>query len=321
MREPTIDQAAGLRRLGTRQPVNVIAITGGKGGVGKTVVAVNLGAALAAQGRSTMLLDADFGLANVDVLLGLSARLNLEHVVNGECALDDVIVTAPCGLRVVPAASGSVGMASLGRAQHAGLVHSFSRLLEPLDVLLVDTAAGVGDAVITFSEAAQRVVVVVCDEPASLTDAYGLIKALSRRQSGCRFEIVANMVDNAAQGRVLYEKLLRVCDRFLGLTPSYFGYVPYDEYSAPRDPRSDDRRRGVPEQPVGARAVAPRGRRRELEPESRRARRNRVLHGTDVAAARAARGDRCGMNAGYHNPDRARTCRRSTSSCSSTASS
>jgi flagellar biosynthesis protein FlhG len=230
MREVTIDQAAGLRRLGARQPVNVIAITGGKGGVGKTVLAVNLGAALAAQGRSTMLLDADLGLANVDVLLGLNARLNLEHVINGECALDDVIVTAPCGLRVVPAASGSVGMASLGRAQHAGLVHAFSRLLEPLDVLLVDTAAGVGDAVITFSEAAQRVVVVVCDEPASLTDAYGLIKALSRRQSGCRFEIVANMVDHAAQGRVLYEKLLRVCDRFLGITPSYFGHVPYDEY-------------------------------------------------------------------------------------------
>jgi flagellar biosynthesis protein FlhG len=230
MRESTIDQAAGLRRLGTPQPVNVIAITGGKGGVGKTVVAVNLGAALAAQGRSTMLLDADLGLANVDVLLGLNARLNLEHVVNGECALDDVIVTAPCGLRVVPAASGSVSMATLGRAQHAGLVHAFSRLLEPLDVLLVDTAAGVGEAVVTFSEAAQRVVVVVCDEPASLTDAYGLIKVLARRQSGCRFEIVANMVDNAAQGRALYEKLLRVCDRFLGVTPSYFGYIPYDEY-------------------------------------------------------------------------------------------
>jgi flagellar biosynthesis protein FlhG len=230
MRERTIDQASGLRRLGTPQPVNVIAITGGKGGVGKTVVAVNLGAAIAAQGRSTMLLDADLGLANVDVLLGLNARLNLEHVVNGECALDDVIQTAQCGLRVVPAASGSVSMASLGRAQHAGLVHAFSRLLEPIDVLLIDTAAGVGDAVVTFSEAAQRVVVVVCDEPASLTDAYGLIKVLCKRHAGCRFEILANMVDSAAHGRALYEKLMRACHRFLGITPSYFGYVPYDEY-------------------------------------------------------------------------------------------
>src|SRR4029079_6205370 len=137
MREGTIDQAAGLRRLRTQQPVHVIAITGGKGGVGKTVVAVNLGAALAAQGRSTMLLDADLGLANVDVLLGLNARLNSEHVLNWECALDDVIVTAPCGLRVVPAASGSATMASLGRAQHPGLGAPFSPRPQPLDVLLV----------------------------------------------------------------------------------------------------------------------------------------------------------------------------------------
>jgi flagellar biosynthesis protein FlhG len=225
-----LDQAAGLRRLGAPQPVKVVAITGGKGGVGKTLVSVNIGAALAQAGRSTMLLDADLGLANVDVLLGLHARLNLEHVVNGDCALEDVIVTASSGLKVVPATSGSVAMATLGRAQHAGLVNAFSQLFEPLDVLLVDTAAGLGDAVMTFSEAAQRVVVVVCDEPASLTDAYGLIKVLSRRQAGCRFEIVSNMVDSSAQGRALFDKLARVCDRFLGLTPSYLGHVPYDEY-------------------------------------------------------------------------------------------
>jgi flagellar biosynthesis protein FlhG len=230
MGEKTLDQAAGLRRLGARQPVNVVAITGGKGGVGKTLLAVNLGAALARRGRATMLLDADLGLANVDVLLGLNARHNLEHVVSGECSLDDVIVTAASGLRVVPASSGSSAMATLGRAQHAGLIHAFSQLLEPLDVLLIDTAAGLGDGVLTFSAAAQRVVVVVCDEPASLTDAYGLIKVLNRRQSGCRFEIVASMVAGAAQGRTLYEKVARVCHRFLGITPAYFGYVPHDEY-------------------------------------------------------------------------------------------
>src|SRR5690606_25956298 len=115
------------------------------------------------------------------------------HVVSGECSLEDVIVTASSGLRVVPAASGNHGMANLTRAQHAGLVHAFSQLPEPLDVLLIDTAAGLGDGVLTFAGAAQRVVVVVCDEPASLTDAYGLIKVLHRRQAGCRFEVVANM--------------------------------------------------------------------------------------------------------------------------------
>ena len=230
MHDLTLDQAAGLRRMNTRRATKVIAITGGKGGVGKTLTAVNLGAALAGLGRSTMLLDADLGMANVDVLLGLRSRLNLEHVVNGECGLEDVILTAPSGLRIVPASSGSVSMATLGRAQHAGLIHSFSQLLEPLDVLLVDTGAGVGDSVVTFTEAAQRIVVLVCDEPASLTDAYGLIKVLARRNSGCRFEIVANMVESPAHGRDLYEKLMRVCHRFLGLTPAYLGYIPNDDY-------------------------------------------------------------------------------------------
>jgi len=225
-----LDQASGLRRLNAPRSVKVVAITGGKGGVGKTLTAVNLGAALAGLGRSTMLLDADFGLANVDVLLGMKARQNLEHVMSGQCALEDVILTSTSGLRVVPATSGSVNMATLSRAQHAGLIGAFSQLLEPLDVLLVDTAAGLGDGVITFSEAAQRVVVLVCDEPASLTDAYGLIKVLSRRQPSCRFEVVANMVDSAVQGRELYEKLMRVCHRFLGITPAYFGYVPNDDY-------------------------------------------------------------------------------------------
>ena len=229
MADLCLDQAAGLRRI-ARRGTKVIAITGGKGGVGKTLTAVNLGTALARLGRSTMLLDADFGLANADVLLGMQARLNLEHVLGGECALEDIILTASSGLRVVPASSGSFNMATLNRLQHAGLIGAFSELFEPLDLLLIDTAAGLGDDVVTFAEAAQRVVVVVCDEPASLTDAYGLIKVLARRQPGCRFDVVANMVDTPAQGRELYDKLVRVCHRFLGISPTYFGYVPNDDY-------------------------------------------------------------------------------------------
>ena len=230
MREAYPDQAAGLRRLRSTRSTKVIAITGGKGGVGKTLTAVNLGAALAKLGRSAMLLDADLGLANVDVLLGLKPRLNLEHVLAGQCTLDDVILTAPSGLRVVPASSGSLNMATLSRLHHAGLIHAFSQVLEPLDVLLIDTAAGLGEGVVTFSEAAQRVVVLVCDEPASLTDAYGLIKVLSRRHAACRFEVVANMVETPAHGRELYDKLMRVCQRFLGINPAYLGYVPHDDY-------------------------------------------------------------------------------------------
>jgi flagellar biosynthesis protein FlhG len=230
MPELRLDQAAGLRRLNAPRPVKVIAVTGGKGGVGKTVVAVNLGAALARLGRRTMLLDADLGLANADVLLGLRARLNLEHVITGECALEDVIVTAPSGLRVVPASSGSFDMATLARAQHAGLINAFSEILEPVDVLLIDTAAGLGDGVMTFSAAAHHVAVVVCDEPASITDAYGLIKVLTRRQPDCRFEVIANMVDGPGHGRALYDKIARVSQRFLGVAPAYCGFIPHDEY-------------------------------------------------------------------------------------------
>lgn len=230
MAEFGLDQASGLRRLSAPQPVTVVAITGGKGGIGKSNVAINLGTALCHLGREVMVLDGDLGLANVDVLLGLRARFNLEHVIDGECALEDVIVTADSGLHVVPASSGSFSMANLSRAGHAGLIHAFSDLFEPLDVLLIDTAAGLNESVMTFTLAAQRVVVVVCDEPASLTDAYGLIKALSRRQPGCRIEVVTNMTETPAHGRALYEKLARVSHRFLGVSPAYFGNVPYDEY-------------------------------------------------------------------------------------------
>ena len=224
------DQAAGLRRLRAARPVKTIAITGGKGGVGKTSVAINLGTAFSQLGRASMLLDADMGLANVDVLLGLRTRYNLEHVISGDCGLRDVIVTAPSGLRVVPASSGNLEMATLDRAHHAGVINAFSELFDPLDILLVDTAAGLSGAVLTYTEAAHRVIVVVSDDPASLTDAYGLIKVMRRRQPSCRIEVVASMVAGYAQGRALYEKLARVTNRFLGFVPGYVGAVPYDDY-------------------------------------------------------------------------------------------
>ncbi len=230
MPEASTDQADGLRRLGAREAVRTVAITGGKGGIGKTTAAINLGTALCELGRKVMLLDADLGLANADVLLGLRTRFNLEHVINGDCALADVIVTAGSGLRLVPASSGSLEMATLDRAQHAGIISAFSELFEPVDHLLIDTAAGINESVLAYSEAAQRVVVIVCDEPASLTDAYGLIKVLHRRRPNARIEIVANMVDSAAQGRTLYEKLARVSDRFLRFVPAYCGAIPQDDY-------------------------------------------------------------------------------------------
>src|SRR5690606_15543687 len=144
------DQAAGLRRRQTQQPVKVIAMTGGKGGVGKTNLCVNLGVALGLLERRVMLLDADLGLANVDVLLGLKPAASLAQVMRGEKGLRDIIVSGPAGIRVVPGASGLSELADMTPAGHAGLIHAFSELTENIDYLLVDTAAGISSGVLNF---------------------------------------------------------------------------------------------------------------------------------------------------------------------------
>ena len=223
------DQAAGLRRVARRRPVRVVAVTSGKGGVGKTNVSVNLAISLAKQGDDVMLLDADLGLGNADVLLGLQPRLNLSHVLDGECGLEDILIQGPAGLRLIPASSGVRRMTNLNPMQHAGVIRAFSELAVPLDTLIVDTAAGTSDTVTSFVNACQEIVVVVCDEPASITDAYALIKVLSRDFDRPRFRILVNMARSAAEGRDLYLKLARVTDRFLSVGLDFLGVIPFDD--------------------------------------------------------------------------------------------
>src|SRR5690606_13060469 len=216
--------------MGSMHPVQVIAVTGGKGGVGKTNVSVNLSMALADLGRRVMLMDADLGLANVDVLLGLTPKRTLADVINGECDLKDVLVQGPGGIRIVPAASGTQSMVQLSPVQHAGLIQAFSDISDNLDVLVIDTAAGIGDGVVSFVRAAQEVLVVVCDEPTSITDAYALIKLLNRDYGMNRFRVLANMAHSPQAGRNLFAKLTKVTDRFLDdVALQYLGAVPYDE--------------------------------------------------------------------------------------------
>jgi flagellar biosynthesis protein FlhG len=219
-----------LAELNACKPVKVIAVTGGKGGVGKTTVSANLAVSIAARGRDVMLLDADLGLANVDVILGLHTRFHLGHVLKGECALEDAIVTGPHGLQIVPAASGITPMANLSDTEHAGIIRAFSDLYHRVDVLVVDTAAGLHHSVTTFSQAAHHVLVVVCDEPASITDAYALIKVLSREHGVRRFQILANQTRRSGEGPGLFQKIARVCDRFLNVTLEFAGSVPFDDY-------------------------------------------------------------------------------------------
>ena len=228
--KPVVDQAAGLRRLAKPRPVRVIAVTSGKGGVGKTNVSVNLAVAMAQRGKEVMLLDADLGLANVDVMLGLHPKYNLLHVLRGERSLEEVIVTGPGGIKIIPASSGIKEMAELDPMVHAGVIRAFSELSQRVDVLIVDTAAGISDGVVSFVRASQEVLVVVRDEPTSITDAYALIKLLSRDHDRHHFRILPNMARSVAESRDLFAKLVKVTDRFLDVALEYSGTVPYDDY-------------------------------------------------------------------------------------------
>ena len=222
------DQADGFSNLSCSKPVKVIAVTAGKGGVGKTNVSVNLAVSLAQLGKSVLLLDADLGLANVDIMLGLQAKYNLSHVVQGLCSLTDILLTGPNGIKVIPAASGTEYMTQLSPTAHAGIIDAFNELTDDLDYMIIDTAAGISETVLSFVRSSQELIVIVCDEPTSLTDAYALIKVMSKRFEWSHFHVLANMVRNASEGRELFNKLYSVSEHFLDVRLDYLGAIPYD---------------------------------------------------------------------------------------------
>jgi flagellar biosynthesis protein FlhG len=154
----------------------------------------------------------------------------LSHVISGEKTLKEIVIEGPNGIKIIPAASGVKVMAELSPVQHAGLIHAFSELTDEIDVLLVDTAAGISDSVVSFCRASQEVIVVVCDEPASLVDAFALMKILNRDNGVNRFHILSNMTHSTQEGRDLYAKLVNVSDKYLDITANYMGAIPYDDY-------------------------------------------------------------------------------------------
>ncbi len=208
--------------------VKVIAVASGKGGVGKTNVSVNLAYQLSRAGRKVLLLDADLGLANVDILLNLKPKRNLSDVLEGHCSLKDILITAPGGFKVIPAASGKKSMAEMAQSQHAGIVMAMSELDEEFDVMIVDTAAGISDSVITFSQASHHVTVVCSDEPTSMADAYALIKVLSRDAGVKRFKVLRNRLANDIEARTGFKRLEETANRFLDVQLEYAGYIPDD---------------------------------------------------------------------------------------------
>jgi len=211
------------------QAARVVAITSGKGGVGKTTAAINLAVCCSARGRRVLLLDADMGLANVDVMLDLRPARNLSHVLAGECDLAAVLVPGPGGIDVVPGASGILRMAELGAAERTGLIHAFSELAGDYDLLVVDTPAGIAGGVVDFCAASQEILVAMCDEPASLADAYAVIKVLAQHAGRTRHRILVNQARSESAGRHLFERLLAVACGYLGVQLELAGIVPRDE--------------------------------------------------------------------------------------------
>jgi len=209
-------------------PTRVIAITSGKGGVGKSTVSINLAISLAALGRSVTLLDADLGLANVDVMLGLSPERNLVDVLEGHCELENILVPGPRGVQIVPAASGVQRMAELGETERAGLLYAFSELEDRSDVMIVDTAAGIASNTMQFCDASHEVIVVVCNDPASVTDAYATIKVLNQRTKRNRFRVLVNQSNSSDEAYGLFAKLLTVTDKFLDVSLDFAGVIPLD---------------------------------------------------------------------------------------------
>ena len=224
------DQASSLRRMNQSRLIKVIAVTGGKGGVGKTNISINLATSFARLNKRVMLLDADFGLANVDVVLGLVPEYNLLHVIENKCTLQDILLDGPENIKIVPASSGVKRMANLNSLEQSGLLSAFSEMGDQVDVMIVDTAAGISASVVHFARAAGEVVVVVCDEPASIADAYALIKVLSRDYAVNKVSVISNQVESKAHGEMLFNQILKVINKYLDVSVSYLGAVPDDAY-------------------------------------------------------------------------------------------
>jgi flagellar biosynthesis protein FlhG len=213
-----------------RAAPRVIAVTSGKGGVGKTHTVLNLALALSRMQRRVLLLDADMGLANVDVLLGLTPRYTLEHVLSGQKHLSDVVLQGPLGLRILPSSSGISELSELSLEEQTRLFSELSRIDEEVDYLFIDTGAGISSNVLRFNASAGEVYLVVSPEPTSMTDAYALMKLLSIKYRVRDFGLVANSVSSEQDGRAVFDRLNRVCGQYLQARLTFLGSVPFDRH-------------------------------------------------------------------------------------------
>jgi flagellar biosynthesis protein FlhG len=236
------DQAAGLRRsqhssfrppqLMSERRLNPrlsLAITSGKGGVGKTQLAANLAVAFAQRGLKILLLDADLGLAGLDLALGVTPTHTLNDVLDGSLKPEDIIVEGPCGLRLLPACPGRYEMANLAPSERDMLTNAIDECAASYDVLLTDTGAGINSNSVSFASSADEVILVATPDPTSMRDAYAMAKVLAKRAGVENIRFVANQVNSEAQGAELHNTLSNLIRRFLPIELTYLGSVPRDE--------------------------------------------------------------------------------------------
>jgi len=228
-REQKNDPSEGHNRLKRNAKARVIAITSGKGGVGKTSIVANLGYAFTKMGKKVLILDADLGLGNLDVLLGLAPKYNLSHVIMEEKTIEDILIEGPGKMKILPASSGIQELTNLTRKQKINILTQLDRLIDSVDVLFIDTAAGISSNVMDFNATAQEIVVVVSPEPTSITDAYALMKVLSLKYSEKVCKLLVNMTTRPEEGREVFRQLHLVTDRFLDINIEYLGCILRDE--------------------------------------------------------------------------------------------
>ena len=232
-----MDQAEQLRiikaSMQNRPLARVITVTSGKGGVGKSNTAINLAIQFRKMGKRVIILDADFGLANIEVMLGIRPQYNLADLMFRGKTLSEIITKGPEDIGFISGGSGIQELARMTKEQVMYLTQKLVELDSMADVIVVDTGAGIADNVLEFVTASSEVVLVATPEPTSITDAYALLKALNRRAGFSRehtcIRMISNRVGSEAEGKSLYEKMSVVVDKFLNIQPEFLGIIPQDD--------------------------------------------------------------------------------------------